>query len=109
MPSNKNSVIEFENSDQGKFEEQLYRVSLNTSSRCIYPDEKDLFKPDSINIKIEHLLFIVMNLSMSETIGGKLAKYYIMDFFKVNKGYDWAKNRLRDILIVNAEKKRIYT
>lgn len=104
LPSNKNSVIEFENSDQGKFEEQLYRVSLNTSSRCIYPDEKDLFKPDSINIKIEHLLFIVMNLSMSETIGGKLAKYYIMDFFKVNKGYDWAKNRLRDILIVNAEK-----
>lgn len=108
LPSNKNSVIEFENSDQGKFEEQLYRVSLNTSSRCIYPDEKDLFKPDSINIKIEHLLFIVMNLSMSETIGGKLAKYYIMDFFKVNKGYDWAKNRLRDILIVNAEKTNLY-
>lgn len=108
LPSNKNSVIEFENSDQGKFEEQLYRVSLNTSSRCIYPDEKDLFKPDSINIKIEHLLFIVMNLSMSETIGGKLAKYYIMDFFKVNKGYDWAKNRLRDILIVMQKKTNLY-
>lgn len=104
LPSNKNSVIEFENSDQGKFEEQLYGVSLNTSSRCFCQDEKDLFKPDSINIKIEHLLFIVMNLRMDETIGGKLAKYYIRDFFKDNKGYDWAKNKLRDILIVNAEK-----
>ena len=104
LPSNKNSVIEFENNDQGKFEEQLYKVSLNTSSRCIYPDEKDLFKPESINIKIEHLLFIVMNLSMNETIGGKLAKYYIRDFFKDNKGDDRAKNKLRDILIDNAEK-----
>lgn len=104
LPSNKNSVIEFENSDQGKFEEQLYRVSLNTSSRCIYQDEKGLFKLDRVKIKIEHLLFIVMKLSMDETIGGKLAKYYIRDFFKDNKGYDWEKNKLRDILIVNVEK-----
>lgn len=107
LPSDKNSVIEFENSDQGKFEKQLYRVSLNTSSRCIYQDEKGLFKLDSINIKIEHLLFIVMNLRMDETIGGKLAKYYIRDFFKDNKGNDWAKNKLRDILIVNVEKNEV--
>ena len=109
LPSNKNSVIEFENSDQGKFEKQLYRVSLNTSSRCIYQDEKGLFKLDRVKIKIEHLLFIVMKLSMSETIGGKLTKDYIRDYFMDNKedNNSRLKKRLREILEDNAEKNKL--
>ena len=109
LPSNKNSVIEFENSDQGKFEEQLYRVSLNSSEKCKYPDEIGLFKLDRVKIKIEHLLFIVMKLSMHETIGGKLTKDYIRNFFMDYKKDDksWLKKQLREILLDNAEKDKL--
>ena len=109
LSPNKNSVLEFEDSDQGKFEKQLYGVSLNTSSSCIYQDEKGLFKLDRVKIKIEHLLFIVMKLSMDETIGGKLTQDYIRDYFMDNKedNNSWLKKRLRKILEDNTEKNKL--